>query len=262
MKNTLKNTSVILSVMSLVFVLITIGFLIFSFAQHILNLYSYESNYLIILSLVLLASTSIPFILSALASNLMIAAYSKEKKIQYVRLVIILIFSPFLILLTVVPFILIIIVSFIYGEIAGFLSEPLNYWFTIDKNQVKSWVSFFIVGECLFYAYRYSLFDWFLSLKETTSVNIAEKQYQVIYEGIDTKKEKRIADFVKVGIRISAINLVAVLFWSYLMLSNLSSISIETLFSQTMIVALFFSLIPMALFKLYKARKNRDNSKK
>jgi|GEM_PF-5114915 len=255
MEKTLRNVSIVLSALSLIFVLATISFLIFSLSQHIFGFYSYESDVLIIISLLLLISTSIPFVLSALASNLMIAEYGGKMKIQFIRLFVILVSSPFLTLLIIIPFILVVVFSFVYGEIAGFLSNYLDYWIKVDKNQLTNWVSFFILGECVYYAYRYSLFDWFLSSKETSSINLAEKQYRVVYDNIKTEGEKRTADLVKSGIRISSINLIAVLFWSYLMLSNISSVSAEMIFSPTMIVALFFGLIPLLLFQLYKIHK-------
>ncbi|HID73207.1 TPA: hypothetical protein EYP38_04660 [Candidatus Micrarchaeota archaeon] len=139
---------------------------------------------------VLIASTTAPFVLSSLAQNLMIAAYSKEKKQYAIRLIVILAISPFILWIFAIPYIVVALFSFIYGALADMLAGALSPFIEISAEVLSPWVTFFVLGEALYVVFRYNVFDWYMSNKKTSSLNLAESQYQVVYKNMKDEKER------------------------------------------------------------------------
>ncbi|NYZ76688.1 hypothetical protein H0O02_00025 [Candidatus Micrarchaeota archaeon] len=254
--NILRALSALLAFLSLLFVVITVAFLAITVLYPgMVGIGVSNGLSLVFVAGLLIASTALSFLLSALAQNLMIAAYSDDKRIQAIRLIIIFFVSPFLVWALTIPYAIVVVFSFIYGALVAVLAGALSMVISIDTKMLSTWVSFFILGEALYAAFKYNLFDWFVSTKQTSSLNIAESQYDVVFAKLNGKNEKLVADFVKSAIRITAINLIAVLFWASYMISGVATIEFTIENVPVILLAFVLGMIPLVLVGRWVGRQ-------
>jgi hypothetical protein len=247
MESIIRNVSLALSLTSTLVIALTAIFLATSLINP--DIYGIDPSdwlLMLIISGILFASTAIPFTLATLASNLMIGAYSKDKKVQAIRLLLILLVVPLLLWILIIPFVTVVLLTYAYGILSSWIS---SYIPGVPSEMVGGWVFLALVGQALSYAIRYHVYDWFLSTKKGSSLNLAESQYQVVYENVEGGHEKTILDFVKAGIRLSAINLIMVLMWSFIMISGVTTMPLEIGTLPAIIVGFILGGFPIALLE-------------
>jgi hypothetical protein len=186
----------------------------------------------------------------------MIMASSKEKSQGIIRILTILFISPILVQLLVLPFLIVVFLSFIYGDLARFVTVFLIP--SADAASVSSIVSFFVISEVLYAAYRYNLFNWYLSEKKESSINLAESQFQVVYKSLGGIW-KYGADIVRISFRATAFAFVMIILWSAISFSGVMQVDLSIGNLPTILIAGIFGIIPIFLIKGIKIKsKNQE----
>ncbi len=209
-------------------------------------------------SAVLFFISAVAFTLSSMGSNLMIMASSKKKEFQGIgRILMILLFSPILVLLLVFPFLLIILLSFIYGDFARYVIEM--FLPSADSEAISSIVTFFIISESLYAAYKYNLFGWYLSPKKGSSINLAESQFREVYDNVEGIW-KTGAGIVRLSIRATAFALVLIILWSAIRFSGVMQIDFSLENLPAILIAGIFGIIPFLLIRGIKIKQRPAKS--
>ena len=238
--------------LSILLVLATVASLIATILDpSIMPLDDSEPLILVMLTAFLLLLSAIAFSLSSIGSNLMLMATSEDKVKGILRIGVILFLTPILMEILLLPFLLVVAFSFLYGQLAGVIGRMVLEG--LDIETLSSLVSFFLLGEALHAAYRFNLFDWYLSPKKDSSLNLAESQFQEIYAKVDGIWRSA-AHLVRISIRATALNLIVILLWAGIKFSGVMAAGLNLANLPTIAIAVLFGLIPIAVMRSVKIK--------